>query len=50
MNSEQLVNDIGKLKQHNILIENKLRELRIFYITNKEKYDYKLIKIFLIKP
>ena len=40
MNSDQLVNDIKELniKQQNI--ENKLRELRIFYITNKEKYDY----------
>jgi len=47
MNSDQLVNDIEKLKQHNILIENKLKELRIFYITNKEKYDYKLAKTFL---
>jgi len=48
MNSDQLVNDIEKLKQHNILIENELQELRIFYITNKEKYDYdyKLAKIF----
>jgi len=46
MNSEQLVNDIEKLKQHNILIENKLQELSIFYITNKDKYDYKLIKTF----
>jgi len=49
MNSEQLVNDIEKLdiKQQNI--ENKLRELRIFYITNKEKYDYnyKLARTFL---
>ena len=46
MNSEQLVNDIEKLdiKQQNI--ECKLRELRIFYITNKETYDYKLIKTF----
>ena len=40
MNSDQLVNDIKELniKQQNI--ENKLRELRVFYITNKEKYDY----------
>jgi hypothetical protein len=49
MNSEQLVNDIEKLdiKQQNI--ECKLRELRIFYITNKEKYDYnyKLARTFL---
>ena len=49
MNSDQLVNDIKELniKQQNI--ENKLRELRVFYITNKEKYDYdyKLARTFL---
>ena len=44
MNSDQhkehIVNVIEKLKQQNILIENKLQELSIFYITYKEKYDY----------
>ena len=46
---EHIVNDINELKQQIILIENKLRELRIFYITNKDKYDYdyKLAKTFL---
>lgn len=46
---EHIVNDIYELKQQIILIENKLRELRIFYITNKDKYDYdyKLAKTFL---
>jgi len=32
---EQIVNDIKELKQQIILIENKLDELRVFYITNK---------------
>ena len=45
------VNDIKELKQQIILIENKLEELRVFYITNKDKYDYdyKLAKTFLDK-
>ena len=45
MNNEQLrehiINDIKELKQHIIVIEDLLRELRIFYITNKGNYDYK---------
>jgi hypothetical protein len=45
---EHIINDIKELdiKQQNI--ENKLQELRIFYITNKENYnyDYKLAKTF----
>jgi hypothetical protein len=41
---EYIVNVIVKLKQQIILIENKLQELSIFYITNKDKYDYELAK------
>jgi hypothetical protein len=50
MNSDQhkehIINVIKELdiKQQNI--ENKLQELRIFYITNKDKNDYKLAKTF----
>jgi hypothetical protein len=49
LHKEHVVHDIEKLdiKQQNI--ENKLQELTIFYITNKDKYDYdyKLAKTFL---
>jgi hypothetical protein len=43
---EQIVNDIKELKQQIILIENKLDELRVFYITNKGKYDHELARTF----
>ena len=43
---EHIINVIEKLKQQNILIENKLQELSIFYITNKGKYDYELVKTY----
>ena len=43
---EQIVNDIKELKQKIILIEKNLQELRIFYITNKDKYDYELAETF----
>jgi len=43
---EQIVNDIKELKQQIILIENKLDELRVFYITNKGKYDVELARTF----
>jgi len=48
---EKIVNVIKKLYDKQQNIENKLQELSIFYITNKEKYDYdyKLAKIFLDK-
>lgn len=50
MNSEQhkehIINVIERIKQQNILIENKLQELSIFYITNKDKYDYELVKTY----
>jgi hypothetical protein len=50
MNSDQhkehIINVIERIKQQNILIENKLQELSIFYITNKEKYDYELVKTY----
>ncbi len=43
---EQIVNDIKDIKQQIILIENKLDELRVFYITNKGKYDHELARTF----
>jgi hypothetical protein len=43
---DQIVNDIKELKQQIILIENKLDELRVFYITNKGKYDHELARTF----
>jgi hypothetical protein len=43
---EQIVNDIKELKQQIIHIENKLDELRVFYITNKGKYDHELARTF----
>ena len=44
---EHIVNVIKELKQQIILIENKLDELRIFYITNKDIIiDCKLVKTF----
>jgi hypothetical protein len=43
---EQIVNDIKELKQQIILIVNKLDELRVFYITNKGKYDHELARTF----
>ena len=53
MNSEQhkehkehIINVIERIKQQNIIIEKKLQELSIFYITNKNKYDYELVKTY----
>ena len=50
MNSEQhkehIINVIERIKQQNIIIEKKLQELSIFYITNKDKYDYELVKTY----
>ncbi len=47
MNSDQLVNDIKKLKEQFKLVETKLDQLRVFYITNKDIIiDYKLVKTF----
>jgi hypothetical protein len=50
MNSDQhkehIINVIERIKQQNIIIEKKLQELSIFYITNKEKYDYELVKTY----
>ncbi len=43
---EQIVNDIKELSEQIILIENKLDELRVFYITNKGKYDHELARTF----
>jgi hypothetical protein len=43
---ELIVNNIKELKQQIILIENKLDELRVFYITNKGKYDHELARTF----
>jgi hypothetical protein len=50
MNSEQhkehIINVIENIKQQNIIIEKKLQELSIFYIINKDKYDYELVKTY----
>lgn len=40
-------NIIKELKIQNTFIENKLQQISIFYITNKDKYDYELAKTFL---
>ena len=40
-------NIIKELKIQNTLIENKLQQISIFYITNKNKYNYELAKTFL---
>ena len=56
MNMEMLLNDqhkkenediIKELKIQNTFIENKLQQISIFYITNKDKYNYELAKTFL---
>lgn len=56
MNIDMLLNDqhkkenediIKELKIQNTLIENKLQQISIFYITNKNKYNYELAKTFL---
>lgn len=56
MNMEMLLNDqhkkenediIKELKIQNTFIENKLQQISIFYITNKDKYDYELAKTFI---
>ena len=53
---EMLLNDqhkkenediIKELKIQNTFIENKLQQISIFYITNKDKYDYELAKTFI---
>jgi hypothetical protein len=46
VHKEHIVNVIKELKQQIILIKNKLQELSIFYIINKDKYDYELAKTF----
>jgi hypothetical protein len=46
VHKEYIVNFIKELKQQIILIENKIQEVRIFYITNKDKYDYELVDTF----
>jgi hypothetical protein len=38
---------IKELKIQNTFIENKLQHISIFYITNKDKYDYELAKTFI---
>jgi len=38
---------IKELKIQNTFIENKLQQISIFYITNKDKYDYELAKTFI---
>ena len=52
MNNEQmkelLLNDIKELKQNIILMKVMLRELRIFYIANKGKYDHTLTRPFFV--
>jgi hypothetical protein len=40
-------NIIKELKIQNTLIENKLQQISIFYITNKDKYNYDLTKTFI---
>lgn len=56
MNIEMILNDqhkkenediIKELKIQNTFIENKLQQISIFYITNKNKYNYELAKTFL---
>jgi hypothetical protein len=56
MNIEMILNDqhkkenediIKELKIQNTFIENKLQQISIFYITNKDKYDYELAKTFI---
>ena len=57
MNMEMLLNDkhkkenediIKELKIQNTFIENKLQQISIFYITNKDTYNYELTKTFII--
>ena len=43
---EHIINVIEKLDINQQNIENKLQELSIFYITNKGKYDYELVKTY----
>jgi hypothetical protein len=56
MNIEMILNDqhkkeneniIKELKIQNTFIENKLQQISIFYITNKDKYNYELAKTFI---
>ena len=56
MNIEMILSDqhkkenediIKELKIQNTFIENKLQQISIFYITNKDKYNYELAKTFL---
>jgi hypothetical protein len=39
---------IKELKIQNTFIENKLQQISIFYITNKDTYNYELTKTFII--
>ena len=57
MNMEMLLNDqhkkenediIKELKIQNTFIENKLQQISIFYITNKDTYNYELTKTFIV--
>ena len=56
MNIEMILSDqhkkenediIKELKIQNTFIENKLQQISIFYITNKDKYNYELAKTYL---
>jgi hypothetical protein len=56
MNIEMILSDqhkkenediIKELKIQNTFIENKLQQISIFYITNKDKYNYELAKNFI---
>jgi hypothetical protein len=56
MNIEMILSDqhkkenediIKELKIQNTFIENKLQQISIFYITNKDKYNYELAKTFI---
>ena len=57
MNIEMILSDqhkkenediIKELKIQNTFIENKLQQISIFYITNKDKYNYELAKTFIV--
>jgi len=56
MNIEMILSDthkkenediIKELKIQNTFIENKLQQISIFYITNKDKYNYEIAKNFI---
>ena len=57
MNIEMILSDqhkkenediIKELKIQNTFIENKLQQISIFYITNKDTYNYELTKTFIV--